>query len=210
MNSKNDATNHTSRPNNRSRSNHTPRPNRNMTPRPNAACCCNIQIDEDVIKEIINSVLNSDHVDQEVAIYSPRAAKILSTAEMSFPQANKNTIACYLVENMFPCGIFRHVWDRVAMDIPETNIYETENIQEVIETIKMGPEYVDLLKSVEEKIENNEISPYITIHSPRLVASLNYIGRTMPKFKKEAYVASILSEQAIVNLGEDMYLDIFF
>lgn len=168
------------------------------------------KINEEIMKEVIDSVLNGTHLDQKITIYSPMAAKILVTAEESFPQAGKCTVAGYLIENMFQYFRYGYVWDRVAKDVPETSRYGAEDIAQVIKSIEIGLEHEELLKSVEEKIKNKEISPYITVHSPRLVASLKYLERTVPKFKKGSYAAGILEDQAIVNLGDPMNLEIFF
>lgn len=168
------------------------------------------KINEELMEEIIDSVLNGTHVDQKITIYSPMAAKILVTAEESFPQAGKCSVAGYLIENMSQYTRYGYVWDRVAKDIPQTSRYGAEDISQVIKSIQIGPEHEELLKSVEEKIKNKEISPYITIHSPRLVASLKYLERILPEFKKESYAAGILEDPAIVNLGDPMNLDIFF
>lgn len=168
------------------------------------------EINEEIMKEVINSVLNGTHIDQKVTVYSLLAAKILIAAEESYPQAGKCSIAGYLLERGFPHTRYYAIWERVVQDIPETNRYGADDLEALVERIQIGEESIELLKSVEARLKNKEQSPYITVHSPRLVASLKYLEKTVPKFKKGSFAADLLENEALVNLGDPMNLDVLF
>lgn len=169
-----------------------------------------IEIDEEIIQEVIKSVNEGTHVDQKVTLYSPFATKLLVAIEETVPQAGKCTVAGWLLENAFPKTRYEKIWNRVAKDIPETTRYRSDDIGKRIHKHPLGPDKEQLLKDIEKRIKEKEVSPYITVHSPRLVASMKYLEQTVPKFKKGSVAAKLLENEAIVHLGDPNNLDILF